>query len=106
MGQWVWKLGLIFVLMSETAVESATTASSALQSLNKEELAHYQELFSIFDKEDNGTMPTSQFTLFVRGLGHCPTQAELDTMRQQLDPQELGYVTFQGIVELLMARTK
>lgn len=45
-----------------------------IETLPKEELILYQELFSVFDKEDNGTMPTQQFPMFVRGLGHCPTQ--------------------------------
>ena len=51
--------------------------ASSLESLSKEELIYYQELFSIFDKEDKGTIPTSQFPTFLRGLGHCPTEAEL-----------------------------
>lgn len=46
-----------------------------LESLSKEELIHYQELFSIFDKEDTGCIPTSQFPIFIRGLGHCPTES-------------------------------
>ena len=32
--------------------------SADLEHLNKEELIHYQELFSIFDKDDSGTIPT------------------------------------------------
>jgi Ca2+-binding EF-hand superfamily protein len=59
---------------------------ASLDSLSKEELIYYQELFSIFDKEDRGTIPTTQFPTFVRGLGHCPTEAELKEMRMALDP--------------------
>lgn len=32
--------------------------SVSIENLPKEELILYQELFSVFDKEDNGTMPT------------------------------------------------
>lgn len=49
--------------------------SPSLEALSKEELIYYQELFSIFDKEDSGTIPTTQFPTFIRGLGHCPTEA-------------------------------
>ena len=48
-----------------------------LEDLSKEELIHYQELFSVFDKDDSGTIPTAQFPIFVRGLGHCPTENEI-----------------------------
>lgn len=33
----------------------------------------YQELFSFFDKEDNGEIPIRDVSLYMRGLGHCPT---------------------------------
>ena len=57
-----------------------------IENISKEELIHYQELFSIFDKDDSGTIPTEQFSIFVRGLGHCPTENELKEMRGTLDP--------------------
>ena len=60
--------------------------ATALESLRKEELIHYQELFSVFDKDDSGTIPTDQFPIFVRGLGHCPTETELKEMKNILDP--------------------
>jgi Ca2+-binding EF-hand superfamily protein len=60
--------------------------STTIESLSKEELIHYQEVFSIFDKEDSGCIPTSQFPIFVRGLGHCPTESELKEMKTALDP--------------------
>jgi Ca2+-binding EF-hand superfamily protein len=49
--------------------------NKSLDTLSKEELIYYQELFSVFDKEDKGTIPTSQIPIFIRGLGHCPTEA-------------------------------
>jgi len=50
---------------------------NVLQYLTQDELVTYQEMFSIFDKEDTGTMPTSEVPIFIRGLGHCPTETEL-----------------------------
>ncbi len=77
-----------------------------LESLSREELIHYQELFSIFDKEDNGTIPTPQFPVFVRGLGHCPTEAELREMKLQLDPNNEGVISFASMVGLLLRRAR
>ena len=68
--------------------------ATALENLSKDELIHYQELFSIFDKEDSGHIPTSQFPIFVRGLGHCPTEAELKEMKTALDPNNEGKIPF------------
>ena len=39
-----------------------------------EELIVNQELFSFFDKEDQGTIPLSSVAMYMRGLGHCPTE--------------------------------
>lgn len=77
-----------------------------LESLSKEELIHYQELFSIFDKEDTGCIPTSQFPIFIRGLGHCPTEAQLKEMKTALDPKDEGKVSFATILNFLLKRPK
>ena len=78
----------------------------SLEELSKEELIHYQELFSVFDKDDSGTIPTSQFSIFVRGLGHCPTESELKEMKNTLDPNSDGRIPFAAIVSLLLKRPK
>lgn len=46
-----------------------------LKYVDQSELATYQEMFSLFDKLDDGTMSTNDVPLFIRGLGHCPTEA-------------------------------
>lgn len=80
--------------------------STSLEALSKEELVYYQEIFSIFDKEDKGTIPTSQFAIFMRGLGHCPTEAELKQMRATLDPNNEGAIPFASIISFLLKRAK
>lgn len=77
-----------------------------LESLTKEELIYYQEIFSIFDKEDTGCIPTSHFPTFVRGLGHCPTENEIREMRAILDPSNEGVIPFATIISLLLKRPK
>jgi hypothetical protein len=51
-------------------------------------------------------MPVEDVPMFIRGLGHCPTETELKTIMQALDPQEEGYVTFYAIVSVLVKRKK
>lgn len=80
--------------------------SGSLEGLSREELVYYQELFSIFDKEDKGTIPTSQFAIFMRGLGHCPTEAELAQMRTALDPNGEGAIPFASIVSFILRRPR
>jgi calmodulin len=69
-------------------------------------LIYYQELFSIFDKEDKGTIPTTQFPIFIRGLGHCPTESELKEMKSTLDPNNEGSIGFANIISFLLRRSK
>jgi Ca2+-binding EF-hand superfamily protein len=51
-------------------------------------------------------MPTSQFPLYVCGLGHCPTETEIKEMRIALDPNNEGSISFTNIVSLLLKRQK
>ena len=51
--------------------------SFSLENVNKENLMIYEELFTFFDKEDSGEIPINKVPLYMRGLGHCPTEAEL-----------------------------
>ena len=55
--------------------------TATLEHLEKEELIVYQELFSVFDKEDLGRISLKDFPDFLRGLGHCPTESELEDIR-------------------------
>lgn len=55
---------------------------NTLSSIAPSELNTYQELFSFFDKDDSGTIPLSSVGMFIRGLGHCPTEAELEQILQ------------------------
>jgi Ca2+-binding EF-hand superfamily protein len=79
---------------------------NVLQYLDQTELVTYQEMFSLFDKEDTGTMFIEEVPLFIRGLGHCPTEAELKSMMKSLDPNEEGTVSFSAIVSALVKRKK
>ena len=79
---------------------------ATIETISKEELIHYQELFSVFDKDDTGTIPTPQFPIFVRGLGHCPTENQIKEMRLQLDPNSEGKIGFADIVNLLLKRPR
>ena len=50
-------------------------SDNILQYLDQNDLITYQEMFSLFDKEDTGLINTNQIPLFIRGLGHCPTES-------------------------------
>lgn len=46
---------------------------SPLDKVSKENLMIYEELFTFFDKFDSGSIPIANVSLYMRGLGHCPT---------------------------------
>lgn len=53
------------------------SSKSVYEQVPSADLNTYQELFSFFDKEDTGAIPLSSVPLYIRGLGFCPTEAEL-----------------------------
>lgn len=77
-----------------------------IEKLSKEELITYEELFSFFDKEDAGFMPIKDVELFIRGLGHCPTETELKQIKKKLTPLDEETVSFSKLSALLATRNR
>ena len=66
----------------------------------------YEELFSFFDKFDSGEIPIANVSLYMRGLGHCPTETELKDIEQKLSEDNKTKVSFTQLVSLLESRSK
>lgn len=48
-------------------------------------LAEFQEAFSLFDKDRDGTITTKELGTVMRSLGQNPTEAELQDMINEVD---------------------
>ena len=76
------------------------------ENIDGSEMATFQELFSVFDKKDTGKIPIKDFPVFLRGLGHCPTEMELGEIVRGFKSSSKNEVTFQDAVNSALKRKK
>ena len=62
--------------------------------LTSEQIAEIKETFSLFDKGSVGTISLEEMGIIVRSLGQTPTQAELEIMKNEADPDGTGRVDY------------
>jgi calmodulin len=62
--------------------------------LTSEQIAEIKETFSLFDKGGVGTISLDEMAIIVRALGQTPTQAELEVMKNEADPDGTGRVDY------------
>lgn len=62
--------------------------------LTVEQIAEIKETFSLFDKNGIGTISLDEMCTIVRALGQTPTDAELETMKSESDPDGTGRVDY------------
>ena len=53
--------------------------------MSPEEVEQYREAFSLFDKNGDGTVSTSELGTIMRSLGQTPTEAELRDIIANVD---------------------
>ncbi|XP_045212366.1 neo-calmodulin-like isoform X2 [Mercenaria mercenaria] len=71
--------------------------------LSDETIAEFREAFSLFDKDGDGTITTSELGTVMRSLGQNPTEAELQDMINEVDADGNGTIDFEEFL-LMMAR--
>eukprot|EP01006_Ploeotia_vitrea_P030162 TRINITY_DN62637_c0_g3_i1.p1 TRINITY_DN62637_c0_g3~~TRINITY_DN62637_c0_g3_i1.p1 ORF type:complete len:169 (-),score=21.91 TRINITY_DN62637_c0_g3_i1:198-638(-) len=71
------------------------------------QVAEFREAFSLFDKEGNGEIPIQDFGVIMRSLSANPTQAELQDMLNQIDPEGTAKsLTFQDFLTLMARKMR
>ena len=74
------------------------------EQLSGEEIAEFQEAFSIFDKYGDGTIATKELGKLMRSLGSSFTDTELQDMIIEIDMDGSGTIYFPEFLTM-MART-
>mmetsp|Transcript_10099 Transcript_10099/g.22505 ORF Transcript_10099/g.22505 Transcript_10099/m.22505 type:complete len:185 (+) Transcript_10099:133-687(+) len=71
------------------------------ETLSEEQIAEYKEAFSLFDKSGDGTITTKDLGTVIRALGKNPTEAELQDIINEVDPNGDGTVDFPSFLTIM-----
>jgi calmodulin len=72
--------------------------------VSEEQLAEFKAAFRKFEKDQQGTVATTQLGLVMRSLGHNVSKADLQDMINRVDPDKKGTITFPEFLMLMAPR--
>ena len=61
-----------------------------VEQLNDVQIAEIREIFTLFDKNSDGYVNTSDLGMIIRALNMNPTQQEVKEMEHDVDPNDTG----------------
>jgi calmodulin len=64
----------------------AKSGNNKFDMLNEVQIAEIREVFTLFDKNSDGYVNTTDLGTIVRGLNHNPTESEIAEMMKDVDP--------------------
>src|SRR5439155_10851270 len=74
--------------------------------LTEEQIAEFKEAFSLFDKDNDGTITTKELGTVMRSLGQNPTEAELQDMINEVDADGNGTIDFPEFLTMMARKMK
>lgn len=64
--------------------------NNKIEMLNEVQIAEIREIFTLFDKDSDGFIDIRELGTILRGLNLNPTEAEIDEMMKDVDPNDNG----------------
>jgi len=74
--------------------------------LSDEEIAEFREAFSLFDKNGDGTISSTELGTIMRSLGQNPTEGELQDMINEVDVDGNGTIDFDEFLDMMAKKMK
>ena len=74
--------------------------------LNEEQIALFQEVFSMYDADDDGTINTADLGSVLKCLGMNLTKEELEKLTNEVDSGAFGMVNFQQFLVMMANHLK
>ena len=85
---------------------SKTAGGSKLEMLNEVQIAEIREIFTLFDKNSDGYVNTSELGTIVRGLNLNPSESEVAEMMRDVDPDNAGQFDQNSLISLIARKGK
>uniref|UniRef100_A0A4D5R9R9 Calglandulin n=1 Tax=Scolopendra viridis TaxID=118503 RepID=A0A4D5R9R9_SCOVI len=74
--------------------------------LTDEQVAEFKEAFMLFDKDEDGTITSSELGVVMRSLGQRPTENELRDMVNEVDVDGNGTIEFNEFLQMMSKKMK
>ena len=71
------------------------------KSLTEEQIADCKEAFSLFDKNDDGSITCDELRTVMTSLGENPTTSDLEEMIQEVDSDGNGKIEFSEFLTMM-----
>ena len=69
--------------------------------LTEEQISIFQEVFSLYDADEDGTISTPDLAKVMKCLGCDFTQEELEKLTNEVDPRQFGILNFQQFLVMM-----
>ena len=67
------------------------------QHLTENQLSKLKEAFALYDRDNDGTISTTEIIAIMKQLGHNPSEAELKVIIKEVDTDGNGTIDFKGV---------
>ncbi|KAH3848093.1 calmodulin-A-like [Dreissena polymorpha] len=74
--------------------------------LTEDQITEFREAFSLFDKDEDGTITTQELGTVMRSLGQNPTDNELKDMINEVDIDGNGTIDFAEFLTMMANKMK
>ncbi|KAL4637508.1 hypothetical protein ACB092_03G081700 [Castanea dentata] len=74
--------------------------------LTEEQIAEFQEVFCLFDKDGDGCITIEELAIAIRSLDQNPTEEELKSMINEVDVDGNGTIEFGEFLNLMARKMK
>ena len=76
------------------------------EQLQDTDIAEIREIFTLFDKNSDGYVNTSELGSIIRALNQNPTKSEVKEMEKDVDPNDTGSFDQMNLISLIARRPR